>query len=329
RQIGEELSVRHILEGGVQKAEDRIRINVQLIDAQSDSHLWAETYDRQLTTANIFAIQSEISRNIARALQLALSPETTSSLADVPTDNLDAYGYYTAAMNIINDSNNASLDRATQRAIELLQSAVKLDPGFALAWTRLAEALEWRFLTNDDAGLRKQADDALAQAYATNPNLPDNHLAKSRRYEHDRQFEQALSELALAEKGMPGNAEIYRRRYWIFSELGRGDEAQAAIEQAMQLDPRNEGILRNYGWNLLLLRRYQQARDHFNQAIKAFPTKWLFRLFLAEVSHYQYGDSEPLKDALLRPDAPREAPDFAVQVAEVAWISGDIKTALS
>jgi tetratricopeptide (TPR) repeat protein len=249
-------------------------------------------------------------------------------LSDIPTENIDAYGYYVAALDIINDSNKQLVIQESQHAIELLQSAVAADPNFALAWIRLAGELDWTNGEHFEPALEAQFQAALARANAINPDLPELHLVRAKYFSDRQRFNDALVELELAARGMPGNADVYRRRYWALKGLGRGEEARADLEHAMELDPRNVGVLMNYGWELRQMRRYAEARNHFARAIAAFPTVWLLRMHNAELDIVQNGDYDPLKRTWLRLDAPRDAPSYAPTVSMFAWISGDTQTAL-
>jgi len=324
-QIGEELSVKHILEGGVQKAGDRIRINVQLIDATTDSHLWAETYDRELTTTNIFAIQSEIARETARVLRVTLSPGTSASLSSLPTADLGAYKDYIGAILILDDSKKRLNTSDFQQGIELLKSAVERDPQFALAWVRLADELRWK-VHDIDPGISSR--EALARAEAIDPHLPQIHLLRASYAFVEDRFEDALLELDLAEQGMPGEAEVLRRRYWLLRRMGRRAEAFANIERALKLDPQGEFVIENYGNELLRMRRYDEAREHYSAAIEAFPDRWFLRMSLASVDYNQHGDHRAYVDAWLRHDAPKDAPFYEFILASLSYTTGDIEAAL-
>ncbi|MBT8062246.1 MAG: hypothetical protein KJO85_06140, partial [Gammaproteobacteria bacterium] len=160
-QIGEELGVAHLLEGGVQRAGNRVRINVQLIEAQTDKHLWAEIFDRELTADNLFDIQSEITRSISDELQAVLTGEERQALGDKPTENLEAYAYYLRAKALAAGYGRAK-DQINE-SIGIYQSALELDPGFAAAWAALAtDWTELHWTTAGFEGERVRAEEALA-----------------------------------------------------------------------------------------------------------------------------------------------------------------------
>lgn len=176
RQIGQELGVATILEGGVRRAGDTIRFNVQLIDAETDGHLWVETYDRQLTAENVFAIQREMATSIAEALQTTLSPAETARLAEVPTQNLEAYNFYLSGNDYIKRPDNLT---AYSLAAQQYQRAVVEDPDFALAWAALARSHAGVYFFRVDASdsRREAARQAIERAFSLDANLPEAHLA--------------------------------------------------------------------------------------------------------------------------------------------------------
>jgi len=330
RQISEELSVKHILEGGVQKAGNRIRINVQLIDATTDNHLWAETYDRELTTENIFAIQSEIAHEIARTLRVSLSPSTSEALTELPTANLEAYKDYVAAQLILDDNVPFLHPSRFEQGIELLKAAVTKDPQFALAWARLAKDLQFvegRRMLDLDVGI--DSGTALERAQAIDPDLPQIHLVLMVDALRDYRYEEALSELDQAERGLPGNAEIFLYRYVVLNRMGRYDEASANIERALALDPKNLGVIQEYGYELTRTRRYDDARAFLSSALESSDDKWDYQRQYAELDFFQYGENLPSVEVWKQPDAPREAPFYDFFLAWLLWSAGDTNAAVA
>ena len=174
-EIAAELGVATILEGSVRRDQDRVRITAQLIDASTDEHLWAETYDR--TLEDVFAIQEEIARSIAASLEAVLSPEEESSLSEVPTDNLDAYEEYLRGIEILTRAERELDPRLLAESVAALDAAVRMDPAFGVAWAILSIALEWsqRVTLDDDveqAELQRRADAAAERAFGLDSDSP-------------------------------------------------------------------------------------------------------------------------------------------------------------
>ena len=179
KQIGEELGVANIMEGAVQRAGNRVRINVQLIDAGSDEHLWAEVYDRELTTENLFDIQSEIAKAIASALQATLTDTEIANVSDVPTDNVAAYELYLQGKRFALGETEIGYDTA----VELYMEALKLDPDFKLAWVGLAYVYISSYWTyGGDPIDRDKARDAIDTAKAIDPDFPELYMAEGAYY---------------------------------------------------------------------------------------------------------------------------------------------------
>jgi TolB-like protein len=325
RQIGEELGVKHILDGSVQKAGDRIRINVQLIDATDDSHLWAETYDRELTTQNIFAIQSDIAGEVVRVLSIELNTDTRRAMAERPTDNLEAYRDYADALVIFNHPSRRLNTPDFEKGIELLKSAVARDPHFALAWARMASELSWGVREND---VGVTFDESLARVEEIDPGLPQVHLLRAYRASSDKNFDKALAELELAERKLPGDANVYQARYWVLQRMGRYAEAFENIQRALIFNPYDEGVVYNYGLALTSKRRYEEARTHFHTVLDTFPGNWQLQRALAEIDEVQFGDYRSVLGAWLDPGAPKEATFYEWFVALTLYQVGDLERAV-
>ena len=230
RQIAQELSVANVMEGAVQRAGDRVRINVQLIDAYSDEHLWAEIYDRELTANNLFDIQSEIAQAIAEALQATLTPSELASVADVPTDNVEAYDQYLFAKRLVqNETRNDH-----QTAIELFKDVLSLDPEFKLALIELARAYMtkyWQY--GGDPVDRELAWETIGKAKSIDANFAELYMAEGFYwYWGHLDYERALYNIKKSIEMMPGNAEAYMWQAWIGRRgrfMGTGCTVNAAI----------------------------------------------------------------------------------------------------
>jgi len=248
RQIGEELGVVYLLEGRVQRAGNRLHIIIQLIDAASDEHLWQDTYDRELTAENIFALQAEMATSIATELHQTLSPELTARLNEQPTQNTRAYEFYL--------SGDVYLKRRqADVAIRQFGRAIEEDPMFAVAWAALSRAHSrayWAGLTRIDEHLEK-ARDAAATAFELVPNLPEAHFAIGFFYMYvTREHEKSLAELAIAARGMPGSSDVQETIAFVQQRTGDIEASIATTARAIELDPRNTGLLlqqaRSYGY---------------------------------------------------------------------------------
>jgi TolB-like protein/Tfp pilus assembly protein PilF len=269
-EIAAELKVTTILEGGIQRSGDQIRINVQLIDAKTDEHLWAEIFDRQLTAENLFAIQSEISTKIAEALEATLSPEEESRLKDVPTTNMAAYTAYLRGRQL--QARRTSVD--LEQALSEFTRATELDPDYALAWVGVAETASlfsvYGTLPQDESlAIQDQAvknalaiDNELGEAYASLANL---YQGRSRTGEAETAFRRAI-ELS------PNYAPAYKWYSNLLARLpDRADESLPLIEKAAQLDPLSSIIQSNLAFSLNALGRYDEAEAQFLRVIDLDP----------------------------------------------------------
>lgn len=271
REIGEQLGVAHILEGAVRRAGDALRINVQLIRTDTDEHLWAETYDRELSPGNVFSIQSDMAVAIADALEATLLPQEIERLSDVPTENTEAYDYYLSG-NEFFDSGDYVTD--VPLAVEAYQNAVDADPEFALAHAALSRAhamMYWFFLDRSEARIGA-AREAVERAFALDPDLPEAHLAMGEfHYRTARDYARALSEYAIAAEGLPGDSSVPEQIGYIQRRLGDWEQATTLLARASELDPRNVTLLIEQGNTQLALRDYAAADEFFARAIAIDP----------------------------------------------------------
>jgi len=270
REIGQQLGVAHLLEGSVQRAGGKIRVNAQLIDARSDAHLWAQTYDRDL--ADVFAIQTEIARTIADQLQAKLSPKEEAVVAAKPTKDLVAYDLYLRASEF--DRTRASSvgsggAEGAKREVELLDEAVSRDPAFVPALCRLANTHIYLHWLNDYTAphieLAKKALDAAARLQ---PDAGEVHLSRALiYYRGSLDYEPALAELALAQRGLPNEAPIPFLIGMIKRRQGKWEESIQRIQQAVALDPRAIPFISEQATTYLILRRYDEAAKTLDSAL--------------------------------------------------------------
>jgi TolB-like protein/Flp pilus assembly protein TadD len=296
REIGKALNVATVLEGSVRREGKRVRINVQLIDAATDRHLWAQVYDRELT--DMFAVQSELAREIAAALKATLAPGEQELIARKPTESGDAYLLYQEAHEIFGRPDRHHDDLA--RVESLYEKAIQLDPTFALAQARLSQVESWMFYAIEPLPARAQkARDGAGEALRLQPDLPESHLAMGYvNYYVDRDYDAALNELALARAGLPNDAGIFRAMAAIQRRQGKWQESSGSYAKAVSLDPKDPILLENMGMNYLAVRDYATAARIFDRAVKAAPDTFTIRELRARVDFYSKGDLGPIQALL-------------------------------
>jgi TolB-like protein/Tfp pilus assembly protein PilF len=270
-EIGQELGVATLLEGGVQRAGNRVRINVQLIEAQTDRHLWAEIFDRELTADNLFDIQSEITRAISDALQAVLSGDEQLALNDKPTDNVEAYAHYLRGK--ASSLAYGRVEEDLRAAIEAYQAAIELDPDFADAWAAMAIdwlELHWTSIARSDE--RENARLALEKAQALAPEASDTLTAKG--YYHYwgfRDYEPAIAAFEEALRLQPGNQMALRGKAYALRRMGRLDDAIRALEQVMALDPLNAQVPADLAYTQMHTGQYASAERMYRHAMAQNP----------------------------------------------------------
>ena len=283
-EIAKQLGVANILEGSVRKAADQVRVNVQLINAENDSHLWADTYDRKLT--DIVAVESEIARGVAESLQIKLSAREAQALAVRPTNNLEAYDAYLRGLAF--DARSAFSNDAQRKAIDAYERAVEIDPKFALAWARLSRADSALYFIRADqtASRRDAARRALENAQELDPDLPETQLALGYyRYWVLRDYELAKTTFSVLREMLPGSSDILYALGLVTRRQGKWDESIAYLEQALALDPRNAEVLSNTGWTYAMLRRFPVALKLYDRALEITPND--LDLITIEAGAYQ------------------------------------------
>ena len=268
--VAEQLGVATVLEGSVQRADGKVRINLQLIDARSDSHLWAQNYDRDLK--DVFAVQSDVAEKVADALKAHLLPAESARIASVPTQDQQAYDLYLRA----NAHDQRSIDTSALAttelplAIALYQQALAKDPGFALAAAMLAQAhmrTYWLFPPHSEERLAA-AKAAAEQALALQPDLGEAHVALGLYwYYGHRDYTQALRQLDLARKTLPNSVSVEFYAAAIARRQGRWDDAIAGIQRAIVLDPRQSASINMLALTYQSLRRYADADRAFVRAV--------------------------------------------------------------
>jgi TolB-like protein len=245
REIGKALGVATLLEGSVRRIGNRVRVNVQLIDADNDEHIWAEDYDRDVT--DVFAMQTDLAQKIVSTLQAKLSPTEKARLDRRPTANADAYLLFVQARDYANTPDHFS-DTALN-AQRLYEQAIKLDPNFAAAFAGLSQVHSWAYHSFDPTpGRRETARLTAEKALQLDPDLPEGQLALGFSYYYgDRDYATALKHFEIAKHGLPNEAEAYLAIGAIQRRQGKWKESIANLEHAAELDPKNAQILSNLG----------------------------------------------------------------------------------
>ncbi len=296
REIGQQLGVAHVVEGSVQRAANKVRVIAQLIDARSDAHLWAQTYDRDLD--DVFAIQSEIAKAIADQLQAKLSPAEKNAIEQHPTSDLTAFDQYSRARTLMLTSTLGGADKNLPQAVELLNGAVARDPSFYAAFCQLVDAQDWLY---DDLGDHTPArlaaaEAALQRATALRPNAAETHLARgSHRYRAFRDYKGALSELEAARAGLPNDPRILELTAYILRHQGKPEEALRALEQAVALDPRNPSLLSQLAISYESLRRYPEEKATLQRILEITPDDTAVASSIAFVDLDWRADTRPLQ----------------------------------
>jgi len=276
-QIAKQLGVANILEGSVQKAADQVRVNVQLINAQTDSHLWADTYDRKLT--DIFGVESEIAIGIAESLQAKLTGREEQALAVKATTNPEAYDAYLRGVafqaRFFSSFNHRDLGR---KAVSFFERAVQLDPNFALAWARLSRADAMLYFSRSDtaeaaeAARSDAAKRALENARKLQPNSPETLLALGYyQFWVLQDYRLAKTTFSRVSKLLPGSSEVPYALARVTKYEGHLDQSVAYYEQALALDPRNVEVLNDTAWTHAMLRQLPAALKLYDRVLDITP----------------------------------------------------------
>jgi TolB-like protein len=268
REVGKALGVSTILEGSVRRSGNRVRVTVQLIDAANDEHIWANNYDRDLN--DVFAIQTDLAKEIAGALRAKLSPSEKAQLERKPTENGEAYLAFVQAHNL----QNAVEDLGKLKQSEQLYArAIELDPRFALAIARYSQLESWIVHTFERTTERREKARALAQrALQLQPDLPEAHLAMGfSLYYGDNDFEGALKEFEIAQRNLPNEAEGYLALGSIQRRLGKWPESNASLEKAASLDPKDSWVLQNLALSYQTLRDFDAANKTIDRGLEVNP----------------------------------------------------------
>src|SRR5438445_6640699 len=268
REIGKALGVATLLEGSVRRAGNRVRVSVQLINANDDEHIWAEDYDRELT--DVFAIQTDLAQKIATELRAKLSPSEKALMERKPTENGEAYLAFVQA----HDLQCAVEDLGKLKQSEQLYArAIELDPKFALALARYSQLQSWLFHSIEPTRERRQKARALAeQALQLQPDLPEAHLAMGQSYYYgDNNYDAAQKEFEIAQRGLTNESEVYIALGAIQRRQGKWAESTANFEKAASLNPKESWPLQNLAQNYQVLRDFDAANKTIDRGLKVDP----------------------------------------------------------
>ncbi|TMP94895.1 MAG: hypothetical protein E6L08_02665, partial [Verrucomicrobia bacterium] len=330
REIGAALGVAHVLEGSVQRAANRVRVNAQLIDARTDRQLWAQTYDRDL--ADVFAIQSEIAMAIARQLQARLSPGEKNAIEQAPTDDIAAFELYTRANNLLLTSFSSAGRTNLLQASDLLNQAIAHDPSFFQAYCQLAQTHDrLYFLGYDHTPARLALAEAAIQAvFRLRPDAGEAHLARARNlYSGYLDYDGALAELKVARQSLPNDARVFQLMGFIQRRQGRWEESLRDLERAIDLDPRNFYTLQQIAISYGVLRRYAEEKSVFDRALAIEPNNVDTKVALASVQFHWKADTRPLHQTIdsIRATNPDALPSVANDWLSCALAERDVAAA--
>ena len=315
REIGKQLGVSHLLEGSVRRANDRVLVNVQLIEAETQRQIWAERYDRTLYDA--LTLQGELATEIATAMQATFDSAEKSRVQSRPTSNPQAYVLYLRARSF--ELRPTYLLQDFQTAQTLYEQAIALDPDFALAHARLSATLAYIYRNSVPTAELKTAAHAEADAaLRLQPDLGEAHLARALCfYRIERDYDAAMQELAIAERLLPNDANVEITSAFIDRRKGRWREALARIERALTRDPRNAQVAQELYNTHRMLRDWPAGKRAADRAIAFAPDLVLLRLERAYLDFWSSGDLASLQKALAKVP-PNVDPD-----GNVTWMRWD------
>ena len=340
REIGQALGVAHVVEGSVQRVANRVRVTAQLIDARTDAHLWAETYDRDV--ADVFAIQSEIAQAIANQLQAKLSSAEKSAIEERPTKDLAAYDLYLRAFVLYYGgwSNGAYAEASFFEAASLLDQAITRDPEFFLAYCQRARTHDALYFGGQDhtSARLALADADIAAAARLKPNSGELHLLLAEHLYHGYlDYDHARAELVLAQRTLPNNEQIFLWMALIDRRQGRWNESARNFEKAMELDPRQTVYLRNTAQIYEFQRRFAEAAAVLDRVLKLLPQdpgadeydKREVRVERASIDLAWRADPRPLHVAIeaIVTEHPAAATEFPYEWFNLALCEHDLATA--
>jgi len=315
--VARQLGVATILEGSVQKVGDQVLIDVQLIDAASDSHLWAQAYSRKLD--NIFGVEGEVAQKVADALQAKLTPAETARVAEAPTRNAAAFDAFLQAEELAQKAVALQSDATYLAADADYLQAIALDPGFALAYARLAfNQLERDWLATPLTAAQLATTKAYAdRALASAPNLPEAHLALGYYHYYGlRQYAAATIEFKRALALAPNNVDALAGLAYVARRSGQVPQALTYLKQAVAISPRDPALVGAYGETFMIVRRYKQADTLLRRALILSPDSAGAYDDMLQIKLFGFGDADAARKAV------KSLPGWRIAYGNV--LAGDI-----
>jgi TolB-like protein/Flp pilus assembly protein TadD len=331
RAIAKALGVSHVVEGSVQRSGGRVRVSTQLIDARTDMHLWAESYDREL--ADVFAIENELAEEIVAQLKSKLSPNEKAAIEEKPTADLSAYDLYVRGKTLIASAVfSAPQKDSLFEAVRLLNEAVKRDRNFALAYYQLAHAHDQIYFTGLDHTPARlgMADGAIQDLRRLRPNSGETHLAIAKhQYWCYLDYDRAREELDQARQKLPNDPLPHLLAGYIDRRQSRWNESTKNLERAVELDPQNPGVLQQIALSYECLRRYGDAEAILDRALALDPKDAAMRAQRAAMEFYWHADAKPLFSTIqmVRDEDPQSVANTAEYWLEVALCLRDTENA--
>jgi TolB-like protein len=299
REIAQQLGVSHVVEGSVQRAGGRVRVNAQLVDARNDAHIWAKTYDREL--ADVFAIQSEIAKAIADQLQARLSPREQAAIERKPTTDVQAFELYTRAKNIFLTTPASNRQGGYLEAIDYLNQALARDPSFVQAYCLLAHAHDDLYFYGIDHTPERlrQAETAVDTALRLDRESGEAHLARAEHLYHGyRDYDRALAEIEIAARTLPNDPRIFEWTGYILRRRNQQEDGLSYLQRALQIDPRNLNTLQQIALTYHRARRYPPAAAAWDRAITIKPEQIETKVFRAQLELDWKADTRPLRQTI-------------------------------
>jgi len=314
REIAKQLGVAHLLEGSVQRIDNRVRINAQLIDAGNDAHVWAQTYDREL--ADVFAIQTEIANAIATQLQAKILPQEKSAIEERPTADLAAYDLYSQASALIDGALASSTPKQNLlESIASLEKATKRDPNFVLAYCKLTRAHDFLYLLGLDHTSERLdlADQAIDAATRLQSNAPEVHLARATHFYSKLDYTGAETELQLVQRVRPNDPRALELRGYIDRRRGRWSDSSATLERALELDPNNTFMLDQLAVSYGVMHQFAKAVALEERILSIKPDDFDSRVTIGQLQIAWKANPQPMHEVLEK--FMRENPGSGFKVA--------------